>query len=312
MKIVLLKSIMLFAMFSLFPQIASAIGQTTDPIIINDALRGETFEKELIIVNTEKESAAIEIAAGGDIAEWTKFFKTNDLKNPITIVDLKAGEKINLLAELSIPLDVKNGTYSGVISAIKKPKDAESSSESSVSISQKIDRKVEIEVNDEENISIRVSVIPSKFDYEEKESLKVRFIYDNQGNVSVRPDVNFKIKKNDKAVFNITFPFPEDVQSIKPKAIYEIPGIEVPTVTLENGQYVAKIDFVVDQKTISTEKFGFSIGRVAGISAFFGENIITIVKQSIYQNWTALALIAIITFIFVVFSFLKSRKENNN
>jgi uncharacterized membrane protein len=259
MKKALFGILAIFAFLFVLPQAVLGIGQTTDPIIINDALRGQTFQKEVIIVNSEKTKSVIEVLAEGDIAEWAKFFDKSDLTNPITEITMDAGVTKNILAEIAIPEDVKNGKYAGFIGVTKKTEN-EISSESSASVAQKINRKVEITVSDVENISIKVSVIPEKYDLEEKESLKVRLIYDNQGNVAVRPDMNVKIKKEDKILFSITYPFSEETQSIKPKAVSEVPGIEIPTATLEKGSYAAEIDFVVDQKIISMESFRFSIG----------------------------------------------------
>lgn len=249
----------MLAFLFVFPQMAFGIGQTTDPIIIDNALRGQTFQKEVIIVNTEKTESVIEITAEGDIAEWTKFFDKNDLESPITELNMEAGATKNILAEIAIPEDVKNGEYLGSIGVTKKSEN-KISSESSASVAQKINRRVEIKVSDVENISIKVSVIPEKYDLEEKESIKIRLIYDNQGNVAVKPDMNVKIKKDDKTLFSITYPFSEEIGPIKPGAVSEVPGIEIPTTTLEKGNYAAEIDFIVDQKTISTENFKFSIG----------------------------------------------------
>lgn len=261
MKRMLFKGFVIFAFLLVLPQAVLGIGQTTDPIIINDALRGQTFQKEIIVVNTEKTESVIAVMAEGDIAEWTKFFDKSDLINPITEMTMEAGATKNILAEIAIPEDIKNGDYLGSIGVTKKTEN-EISSESSASVSQKINRKVEIKVSDEENISIKVSVIPEKYDMEEKESIKVRIIYDNQGNVAVRPDMNVKIKRDDKTLFSITYPFSEETQSIKPKAVFEVPGVEIPTAMLGKGTYAAEIDFAVDQKTIATENFKFSIGAI--------------------------------------------------
>lgn len=99
--------IVLSAVLAVLPQSAFGIGQTTDPVIINDALRGGTFQKEMIVINTDKEATVIAIESGGDIAGWVKFFKINDLKNPITSLIMKAGERSNLFAQITIPKDKK-------------------------------------------------------------------------------------------------------------------------------------------------------------------------------------------------------------
>jgi uncharacterized membrane protein len=311
LKKIMIGVVAFIAMSSVFSQETFGIGQTTDPIIISDALRGQTFQKEVIVINTEKEPATVEIVADGDIADWTKFFRKTDLSAPIASIDLDQGERINLFAEITIPNDVKNGKYSGFISAIKKPKSQENSSDSSSSVNQKIDRVVEIEVKDEENISIRVSVIPESYDIDEKASLKVRFIYDNIGNVAVKPDINFKIKKDDKSIFNIAYPYPENLESVKPKAIFEIPEIEVPTVTLEKGDYAAEIDFAVDGDIVSSEQFRFSIGKIIDEKSGINRNKVTIIKGSLNKIWIALALAGSLIFAAAIYYFLRPRNKKS-
>lgn len=309
-KKILFKSLVFLALLSFFPQIAFGIGQTTDPIIINDALRGETFQKEVIVVNTGKESFLIDVKEEGDIAGWVKFFKMNDLKNPIDGVYLKAGERINLFAQITIPIDAKNGKYSGFISVIQKPKSEAVEEGSSSSVSQKIDRKVDIEVSDKENIAIKVSVIPEKYDLKENESLKVRLIYDNQGNVAVKPDINLKIKKDEKVLFNITYPFSEDTEAIKPKAIYEVPSVEIPTSMLENGKYVAEFDFIIDTKVVSTKRVKFTIGEVLEKKEEAGsKGVLTMAAKGNYKNWIISGLAGIFAIAFMVYGFSKVKNK---
>ncbi len=309
-KSIIFKSIVFLAVL-IFPRIVFGIGQTTDPIIINDALRGSTFQKEVIIVNTEKESFLIEVKAEGDINGWVKFFKKNNLKDPIDSIMLKAGEKANLFAEIAIPEDAKNGKYSGTISAIKKPKSEAASYGSSSSVSQKIDRKVDITVNDKENIALKALVIPEKYDLSEKEPLKVRLIYDNQGNVAIKPEINLKIKKDEKILFNISYPFSEDTEAIKPKAVYEVPLIEVPTSMLEKGIYIAEFAFVVDEKNISTERVKFTIGEVTEKNTADNKDRVTIESIGSYKNWiiSGLAGIFAIAFMIYGFSIVKKKKR---
>lgn len=315
LKSLFFKSLMFFAAILVFPQIALGIGQTTDPIIINDALRGQTFQKEMIVLNTDKESTLVGIKAEGDIAAWTKFYKTNNLKNPIDAVLLKAGERVNLFAQIAIPKDIRNGKYSGFLSVTKTPKSEVASAGSSSSVLQKIDRKVDITVKDTQNIELNVSVIPEKYDLEEKEPLKVRFIYDNQGNVAVEPEINLKIKEDDKVLFNINYPFSEGVEAIKPKAVFEIPPIEVPTSMLEKGRYAAEFDFVVDGKSVANNRFMFSVGQVAPQSAAITQNApdakskVSMTTVGSYKNWIISGLFGIFAIAFMIYSFAKPKKK---
>ncbi len=308
---ILIKSFVFFATILFFPQAAFGIGQTTDPIILKDALRGSTFQKEVIVVNTEKESFLIDIKEEGDIAGWVKFFKMDDLKNPINAVYLKAGERINLFAQITIPIDIQNGKYSGFISVIQKPKSEVASEGSSSSVSQKIDRKIDIEVSDKENISVKASVIPEKYDLEENESLKVRLIYDNQGNVAVKPDINLKIKKDEKILFSISYSFAEGIEAIKPMAVFEVPSIEIPVSTLEKGRYVAEFDFVVDKEVVSTRRVKFTIGEVLDKGEAGSKSILAMALNGNYKNWIIPGLTGIFVIVFAVYGFHKTKKKKS-
>lgn len=299
-------SISLLVISCFFPQVVFGIGQTTDPIIINDALRGETFQKEMIIMNTDKESTLVQIKAEGDIEGWTKFYKSNDLKNPIDSILMKAGARANLFAEISVPDDIKNGKYSGSLSAVRTPKSEVASSGSSSAVTQKIDRQVNITVSDKENIEIKVSVIPDKYDLDEEEPLNVRLIYDNQGNVSVKPEVGVKIKKDDKELFNISYPFAEGVEAIKPKAVFEVPSIQIPTSMLEKGRYAFEFDFKVDGKSVSSDRFVVAIGDVPPASPV---NKVAVTTDNNYKNWIISALVGAVALMFTIYSFSKSKKK---
>lgn len=171
---------------------------------------------------------------------------------------------------------------------------------------------MDIKVNDKENIALRVSVIPEKYDLADKESLKIRLIYDNQGNVSIKPEIRFKIKKDEKILFNINYPFSEDTEAIKPKAVYEIPSIEVPTATLAKGNYAAEIDFVVDEKIISTERFKFTLGRENPKNYADDFNKKANPAGNSYNSWIIPGLAGVIALMFMAYGFFRTKNKTKD
>jgi hypothetical protein len=239
-----------------------AIGQTTNPIVIKNALRGNEYHQTMIIVNTEKSDAQVNFIASGQIGEWAEFYKLNDFQSLFSEADMKPGEVLKVSVLFKVPLDMPNGEYKGFISAVKQADSAENIGESSATVSQRIDREITIEVNDNEIVSFEVSVIPKTYNLEENEILSIRLIYDNRGNISISPQVQIKIKEDGQVIHNSIYPYPEDQPLVKSGTIYEIPVIEIPTSKFERGEYTAELSFSTD-KGVATEKdFFFSIGDV--------------------------------------------------
>lgn len=278
LKNTLLGSFMLLIIVVFFPKVVFGIGQTTDPIVIKDAIRGKEYQETMIVINTERQDAKISLTAEGQVGAWTKFYKQDDLKNAITETSMKAGESRNIIVVFKVPSDAPNGEYSGFVSAIKKGSEMSSKDNTSgASVSQKIDRKVAITVSDKENVLFEVSVIPKTYDLKKDELLSIRLVYDNRGNVSIAPQAQIKIKslqengRENKTVYSSIFPYPEDQAPVKAGAVFEIPALEIPTSKLEKGKYLVEMSFLQNGKQYFEKKFNFTMdldsGTVLGAKA---------------------------------------------
>lgn len=252
-------SIAVLAVGFFMPSQLLAIGLINKPIVINNALRDETIQETLKIFNSEEKEASFDLIAEGDIKDWTSFYLPEDLNNPITKVQAPAQSYYKATVYIKVPEDAANRQYNGQLTIILRP-DKEDSEESQASVSQKLSRLVAITVTDMEIIDFNVSVIPHKYGLEENEPLNVRFIYDNQGNVSIAPQIQLKIKKDNKTIYNVIHPYPENKPAVKPLAQYEVSAIEIPTYGFEKGQYVAEISFLHNNKIALEKDFKFSIG----------------------------------------------------
>lgn len=251
-----------------------AIGQISKPIVIKDALRGQKYQEEIVVFNTEKSNLKISLSAEGAIKDWVKFYKLEDAKNAVSEVEIKAGSNLKVNAIIQVSSSAPNGEYKGLISATSKPNTTASTTDSQVFLSQKIDRPVAITVSDNQILKFDVSVIPKDYDLAKDEPLSIRIIYDNQGNIDISPQMQMKIKKDDQTISNVIYPYPENTDPVKPNQRYEINPIILQTAGYAPGQYTAEFNFLINNESKLAKKFSFSSGiydniKVLGIFKSF-------------------------------------------
>ncbi|MFC1622649.1 hypothetical protein ACFL1Y_01485 [Patescibacteria group bacterium] len=284
-----------------------AIGQITEPIVIENALRGEDFQDTLVIINTEDQAIRVGLVADGEIKEWTKFYNLDDMENSIENILLTSGEKKSVNIIFSIPEDAPNGKYLGSVAVIRKPDDVSQEKGSSVSLSQRIDREATIEVGGEEKINLAVSVIPESYDIEKNKPLNIRFIYDNQGNVSLKPQIDLKIKTLEgKVAYNAIYPYPESESKVKPGSQHEIPALEIPTSGLSIGKYRVEMKFLHNGEVVVEEDFKFSVAQGGLWGMIKGASI-----GPWKINWLVLGVTLILIILIVVIGVLLKKKNNS-
>lgn len=276
-KVILLTFILLILSFIL-PQTVFGIGQMTEPIIVENALRGQVIEKILTLYGSEKEEVVYGLISEGDIKDWTNFYEINDknLENPITKIQIPAQSYIDVIAKFKVPEDVPNGIYTGVVAVLSQPEENKNEG-ISTSVGLRVDRRVSITVTDQEIIKLKTTIIPKKYKVKENEPLQIKVIYDNQGNVSLKPDIQLQISKNGRKIFNAIFPYPEDEKPVKPlerKILSSL--IEWQTVGQESGEYTAEVKTLLNGEEKQTEDFRFTVGDVvagaekSNMDKFFG------------------------------------------
>ncbi|MEK7097561.1 MAG: DUF6873 family GME fold protein, partial [Patescibacteria group bacterium] len=209
----------------------------------------------------ENQEVEIMLAAEGDIKEWTVFYRKEDPREEIRNISVSANARIDLVAIFRVPEGTPNKEYRGIISVAQKPENVASENDSITSVIQKIDREVVLTVDDKEIVEFLASPIPKKYDLKEKEPLAIKVIYDNLGNTGINPQIHVKLMKDSDVAYNVIFPFPENIEPIKPLSRYEIPVIEIPTTALDDGKYSAKIEFLHNGKSYVEKNFTFSIGQ---------------------------------------------------
>ena len=235
-----------------------AIGLVSDPIELDDVLRGQEIRDELRMQNSEKESVKYSLSASGDISEWVTFYEDSVYSIPITEVEVAAESKGRVYLIIKMPDDIPNGEYEGGLSIKYNPGGKDQTSQASTNVSQKATREVFLKVTDNEIIDFDVSVTPQTYTLKENEPLKVNAFYYNKGNISVKPDLQVKVKKDGKVLFNVLFPYPEDEESVKPLVSKTI-STDLPMGGLELGEYKAEAEVSLNGEVVHEDDFSFII-----------------------------------------------------
>jgi len=263
MKKIIVSIFTLASMLMIFqPLVSFGIGQVTEPIIIKDILRGSEITDTLVVFNSEDKKVSLQLKAEGAIADWASFYEIDDknLENPITEIQIPAKSRLDVTVKFKIPEDVPNGEYSGEIAIMTAPAENEEMSKATISVLQRIGREVLITVTDKEILEFKTTVIPLKYGVNKSEPLQIKVIHDNQGNISIKPDVQLKITKNNKTVFNAIFPYSEDEKPVRPLERKTMPLIEWQTAGQENGEYKAEVKVLLAGKVIQENDFKFTTG----------------------------------------------------
>lgn len=301
---------LLLLFFSLFflaqPTATWAIGQITEPINIENALRGQEIVSKITVLNSEKQQNVIGLVAEGSIANWTKFYQASDKEfaNPITEITVPAGDYADVGVLFTIPADTANGSYTGELSVVYNPTQASSEQETASTVAQKISRSVTIVVSDQEVILLDASVIPNKFDYAPNEPLSLRIIYDNKSNITLTPSIQIKIKKDEKTVYNVIYPYPENEPAVRSMSLYEIPALSIPTADLGQGSFVAELTFLKGDKNILEKTFSFSIGNQGLVKGAMLTNL--------KNHRTLIGLAVLIILIFIILTLTKKKARRSD
>ncbi len=245
--------------FLLTPLSIKAIGQVTKPIVIENGLRGEQTEVTLTLLNSAQKEEVYLLGAQGEIKEWVDFYSLDNKDEKITEIQVPPQSYLEATARINIPEDISSGEYKGEI--IVKNKPIKEEGKNTVSVAQSISREVSINITNKEVISFQVSVIPEKYDLAEGEALQVRTIYNNQGNVSITPLMLIKISKDGEIVYNAPYPYPDNLEKIRPMSQKEITSLNLPTQNWEQGKYFVQMNFLINGEKHLEKYFHFSISE---------------------------------------------------
>jgi hypothetical protein len=198
---------------------------------------------------------------------------------------------MHVTVKMNIPSDIANGKYTGRLSVTNLPDANASNTESQAAVKQKIDREVTITISDQENVNIEgTSVIPESYDLAPGAPLNIRVIYDNQGNVKLSPQIRVKITKDEKSVYDMIYPYPEDEKAVNSKSQQEIKPLSIQTMGWENGAYQVQLAFSRGEEKLLEKSFRVTIDEKSAsfVSGFSGN-----IKTNLM--WFAIVLVVAAT-----------------
>jgi len=300
-----------------------AIGMITEPIDLKDILRGQAVSETLTLVNSQNVPAFYELRSEGDVEGWVKFYLPTDInfENPLTKIEVPANSFFDAVALFQVPQEARNGLYRGAVVLLSVAGDEEA--ENSVQVKQRIEREVKIEITDKETIKLESQIIPLKYEVNQGKPLEIKVIYENQGNVELKPSVELTVTKNNNNVFKAVFPYPENERAIKPleRKVFD-PLLVWQTQGQAAGPYLIKVKVLLGDGIIQEENFSLNV-------LAFSERIMTFVAKigfgSVGLGWFLIGLLFVLLALnlaiiskkpklFEKIFKLKSRliKENNN
>ena len=299
-------TILALAALAICPIGIKAVGLVTSPILINDALRSHVYEEELTIVNTQNATTTIGFSAEGDIKSWATFYQPDNLTQAITQASLLPHETKNIIVQFNIPADAGLGKHTGLVSVLQAAAAANIKNESNATVTQKVDREVTIIINTQEKINFNASVIPETYDLVLNQPLKIRVIYDNQGNTDIKPDIYLRVQNGDQVEYSVIFPYPDNTPAVKPHSLYEVKSLEIPTAGLSGGQYTVTLDFYNYNALSLSKNFYFSMRSQAELERLLA-NFISQGKD----QWPLFSIAIIIAMAVVIGGVINHRRKKS-
>lgn len=273
------------------PFISLGIGQITEPIVFENATKGQELKTNLQLINPESRSTAYVLSADGDIETWVNFYSPQDPSTPVERIELAPKSNLEMPVKITVPLGTPNGKYQGQLIIMTAPEQNEQA-DKSVTVQLKIGRDVSITVTDEEVVKLESQIIPRSFAIKKNKPLEIKMIYDNQGNVSLKPAVELEILRGENSVFKAVFPYPDNQEPVKPLERKVIdPLISWQTTGQGPGEYQAKIAILLNGETAQVDDFKFRITSVK-------DNILAVVSKigfgSLGLGWFLIGLLFLV------------------
>jgi len=257
--------IMVVALLSLLSPLLSspvsgAIGISLGPsrIELEDALRGEVYERMIRVSSGCEDTATLLLFAGGDAGEWISFYDWDNPGAPIESVTIAGHDTVKVLVRFSIPEDAASGDYTATIDAESMPEAGVEGGQ--VGMKLRARANVTIEVTGEQILTGDVKSITAR-DVEVNYPLKIKVEFVNTGNVVAQPEIDVAISKDGTAIDSFTF-----AEAKVKVGLRQVIPMEWDTTGRELGDYLARTAVSLGGEVISTRELNFAILPVGTLS----------------------------------------------
>jgi hypothetical protein len=237
------------------PAAGMGLGVTPPQLEITDALRGNTYEENIIVFNTDNVTHSYGLTTTDNLASWVSYYLPDDPDTAITSIEV-AGRDENgvgsktVLVKIAIPADTPNDTYEGqlLITAV-----AGEASESGVGVGMQVPVLVSIDVTGTQIISGKVTDILAE-DVEVGYPLRVIVMFQNTGNVAEAPTIETTITYKGEDVAN----FISDSTKVAPGKAGNI-EVEWDTTGNAPAEYAAKVVVSLNGEVLKQKAIVFNI-----------------------------------------------------
>ena len=238
----------------LLPVGVGAVGLGVNPpqIDLKNALRGTTYEEEILVFNPDETENTYGLDATEDIASWVSYSLPDNPTVPINGITVPAKSNRQVIANITIPEDTPNGMYSAMLLVIALPPGMEPQ-EGQVGVGMQIPVQLNIDVTGTQLLEGKVNDISTQ-DAETGYPLTIKVAFVNTGNVTAVPlietDITYKGEKVDSFSHNST-----KVSSGKAQLI----EADWDTTGKAPSDYSANVKVTLDGKLLAEKELPFKI-----------------------------------------------------
>jgi len=233
------------------------LGISPASITISAAFKGGTYERTITVFNSGDETGTFELTAEGECADWISFYKPEEPNTPITEVTIPGKGKAKVLVKFDIPADIANANYTATIYARSIPEGGEEEGAVAHAVIR-IPSKVLIQVTGTQILKGSVKSITAA-DTEVGYPLKIKVVFQNEGNVIAKPKIAVTITKTGEGVV-VVDRFVHEKTGIKPgkegiiKVLWNTTG-------RDTGDYIANVTVSLgdEDEVLATKDLHFKI-----------------------------------------------------
>ena len=232
---------------------AVGLGVSPGSFTVPDALKGAEYERTITTFNTADEAGDFELNATGPGSEWITFYKAEDPETLVTTIYIKGHDKQRILLKIKIAEDAANMEYTPTIYVQSVPPKLEGSEGAVAQAVLRMPVKATIQVTGTQILKGTVKSITTS-DTEIDYPLKVKVLFQNEGNVVAKPNIAVAITKDGELVDS----FVHDETGIKPDYEDTI-TVLWNTTDQEIGDYTADVEVSLGGEILTTKSLPFKI-----------------------------------------------------
>ncbi len=228
---------------------AASFGVSPSIFEFENLARGHAYEQYIKILSLEEVDSEATLETVGDIPSWVTFLHV-DTKEPITgPIMVPSKSSVQVIALFDIPPDAPNGEYEGYIQV--RPVVSEVVSGSPVNLV--VRAKYNVVVIGDEQISGVVESATVK-DTESGQTLRIKYSFENTGNVAVRPTADVVILEKGKEIDSFSFEGHEVNSGLSSTQI-----VEWDTENRGTGDFEAKLEVFLDGQSLFVKTLPFAL-----------------------------------------------------